>query len=127
MTIWKLKFLPSFSKFITLCSNVQECNNTRIYAKCYAGAKIERFLFLSLSLFLPRQNKFFISRRCKNRDSSFFAPKDTSWSRRLAGASPCAPVGAEFLMFCGFLRTTIYALLSDVNNNQPSPSARRRH
>lgn len=51
MTIWKLKFLPSFSKFITLCSNVQECNNTRIYAKCYAGAKIERFSF-SFFLFL---------------------------------------------------------------------------
>lgn len=26
---------------------------------------------------------------------------------------------AKFLMFCGFLRTTIYALLSGVNNNQP--------
>lgn len=80
-----------------------------------------------LSLSLRRQNKFFISVRRKNRDSSFFsslAPKNTSWSRREPRLARRRSA-QKFLMFCEFLRT-IYALLSGVNNNQPFPSARRK-
>lgn len=76
--------------------------------------------FFLLVFLKKKQNKFFTNEYRKSGDSSvFFAMKDTSRSRGLARSS-CTPAWRKI---SDVLRvsSTIYALLSGVNNNQPFP------
>lgn len=90
-----------------------------MHTKYYAGTKIERRVLLLLS---GGRTNFSLADAVKTGIRLFLRRKilpGVAGSRepRLARRS-----AQNFLMFCGFLRTTIYALLSGVNNNQPSPS-----
>jgi len=97
-------------QFITFCSTIR--TQLHVRTKYQAGTKIK----CSLSFSEGRTN-FSLANTVKAAIRLFLCDERYFLKSSRLAREPRRR--AKFLMFCGFLRTTIYALLSGVNNNQP--------
>lgn len=101
------------------------CSSTRIHPFVRILQRKDRTSSLSLSLvsfFLRRWNKFFISGCYKSSNPSFFCADRILPGAKPRGASSRALRRRKISDVLRVSSYTIYALLSGVNNNQPSLS-----